>query len=78
MTQTQLIAIILNQMLARIPYLPSIAFGVNVGQCPFCHATGELHYGSGVTYQHTPACAFTLNDQLQKLLRDEQESSETR
>jgi tetrahydromethanopterin S-methyltransferase subunit E len=71
MTQTQLMAIMLNQLLAHVAYLPHIAYGVNVGQCPFCHVTGELHYGAGVTYQHMPACAFTLNDQLQQSLRDE-------
>jgi hypothetical protein len=76
MTQTQLTAIILNQLLAHVAYLSHVDAKGNVGQvCPFCHATGELRYGAGVTYQHSPACAFTLNDQLQASLLGEENAS---
>lgn len=69
--QLRLIAGVLNGLLQAFPpLLPHMSLGlVNVGQCRYCGAVGEIHNTFQVRHEHTDECVLSLNARLQASLQ---------
>lgn len=64
--QIKLIAQAINAILQVGPFVtPYMSLGVNVGQCIFCSAVGEVRSDLTIIYAHHPECVFVLNAVLQ-------------